>query len=119
MTVPLGFCAGSRVGKSNRYIRIVQPSKSRVGMRFGNWRGAGGVVALLTLALPASAQLTAEQKQTNLTSFETVWSTIRDKHWEKNPGGLDWQAIHEEFRPKMEQAATTEAARGALREMLA
>ncbi len=89
----------------------------------GKWRIAGGLVALLALALPALAQLTAQlttqQKQANLTSFETVWSTIRDKHWEQNPGGLDWQAIHEEFRPKMEQAATMEAARGALREMLA
>ena len=34
-------------------------------------------------------------------------------------GGLDWQAIHEEFRPKVEQAATTEAARDVTREMLA
>jgi carboxyl-terminal processing protease len=77
------------------------------------------LASLLLLAAPVFAQLTAEQKQLNLASFETVWTTIRDKHWDQNPGGLDWPAIHAEFRPKVEQAVTTEAARGAMREMLA
>jgi carboxyl-terminal processing protease len=62
--------------------------------------------------------LTAEQKQANLASFEFVWSTIRDTHWEQNPGGLDWQAIHEEYRPRAEAVGSTEAARTVMREML-
>lgn len=41
--------------------------------------------AFLTCALAFS--LTPEQKQENLDSFEYVWKTIRDKHWEKNPAG--------------------------------
>jgi carboxyl-terminal processing protease len=104
-------------GKSNRYIRIVQPTKSRAGAaRASNsWRAA---LALILLSSPLFAQLTAEQKQANLASFETVWSLIRDKHWETNPGGLDWQAIHAEYRPRIEAAASTEAARGIMREMI-
>ncbi len=70
------------------------------------------------LVLPAAAQAPPEQKQANLASFEFVWTTIRDQHWDKNPGGLDWQAIGAEFRPRVEQAATGEAAREILREML-
>jgi carboxyl-terminal processing protease len=62
---------------------------------------------------------TKDQKRLNIDSFEKVWTTIRDKHWEKNPGGLDWQAIHSEFRPKIEAAASMESARGVMREMLA
>ena len=77
-----------------------------------------GFAGLLLLGAPAFAQLTADERQLNLASFETVWSTVRDKHWEKNPGGLDWEAIHAEFRPQLEQAASTEAARGVMREML-
>jgi carboxyl-terminal processing protease len=69
-------------------------------------------------ALPLLAQLPAEHKL-DLDSFEKVWSTIRDKHWEKNPGGLDWQKVHDEFRPRVEQAATRDEARAAMREMLA
>jgi len=75
-------------------------------------------LALILLASPALAQLTAEQKQANLASFETVWTTIRDKHWETNPGGLDWQATHAEYRPRVEAAASTEAAREVMREMI-
>ena len=75
-------------------------------------------LVLFLLSVPAFAQLTAEQKQLNLASFETVWSTIRDKHWEQNPGGLDWQAIHDEYRPQLEAADSTDAARAVMREMI-
>src|SRR5665213_1264706 len=97
-------------GKSNRYIRIVEPTKSRAGTGLAA-NPACAALALILFASPLFAQLTAEQKQANLASFETVWTTIRDKHWETNPGGLDWQAIHAEYRPRVEAAASTEAAR--------
>src|SRR6266849_1771916 len=52
-------------------------------------------------------------------SFEKVWSTIRDKHWQTKPGGLDWNAIHDEFRPRAEKAATADEMRAVMRGMLA
>ncbi len=76
---------------------------------------------VLLLALPLCAPVSAQSpqdRQLNLDSFEKVWTTIRDKHWEKNPGGLDWQAIHAEFRPKVEQAKNIDEVRGILKEML-
>ena len=98
--------------------------KSRVdGRQNPAWRLRGILILVLfqcvLLQGVAFAQPAADQKQRNIASFEAVWSTIRDKHWEKNPGGLDWQAIHQEFRPKVERAATQEAARQVMREMLA
>ena len=75
-------------------------------------------IALILASVPLYGQLTGAQKQLNVDSFETVWSTIRDKHWEKNPGGLDWQAVHDEFRPKIEKTETMEDVRAVLREML-
>ena len=104
-------------GKSNRYIRIVQPTKSRAGTGVAA-NPACAALALILLSSPVFAQLTAEQKQANLASFETVWTTIRDKHWETKPGGLDWEAIHAEYRPRVEAAPTTEAARAIMREMI-
>ena len=59
-----------------------------------------------------------DSRQLNIDSFEKVWTTIRDKHWEKNPGGLDWQAIHEEFRPRIEKAKNIDEVRTILNEML-
>src|ERR1700742_2599648 len=81
---------------------------------------SGFCLLVVYLAASAFAQtpLTAEQKQLNIDSFEKVWTTVRDKHWEKNPGGLDWQAIHEEYRPRIDRAKTTGEARVIMSEML-
>src|SRR5580693_8548681 len=82
----------------------------------------------ILLAIPAWPQIGAvvaapqdpqgQARQLNIDTFEKVWSTIRDKHWEQNPGGLNWQAIHEEFRPRIEKAANIEEVRTALKDML-
>ena len=76
------------------------------------------LAGLLVFCGSLAAQLTPEQKELNSASFEKVWTTIRDKHWQKNPGGLDWQAIHDEFRPKIDQAESNDQARALIREML-
>jgi carboxyl-terminal processing protease len=68
------------------------------------------------LAPPFPAQTRAHQLDVD--SFEKVWTTIRDKHWEKKPGGLDWEAIHAEFRPRIDKAQNTDEVRALLREML-
>jgi carboxyl-terminal processing protease len=62
--------------------------------------------------------LTAEQRQRNLESFEFVWQTIRDKHWDPKLGGLDWKAVHDEYRPQMEKAITAAQCRQILNEMI-
>jgi len=77
-------------------------------------RALAGVVFF---ALAVQAQ--PDEKQLNIDSFEKVWKTIRDKHWETNPGGLDWNAIHAEFRPQIDAADSTERAREIMRQMLA
>lgn len=72
-----------------------------------------------SLAQLQSAPFTRAEKQLQIDSFETVWSTIRDNHWEIRPGGLDWQAIHDEYRPRVDRAETSDQVRGIMREMLA
>ena len=37
--------------------------------------------------------LTAEQRRLAAESFEYVWTTVRDKHWDPKLGGLDWQGM--------------------------
>ncbi len=72
---------------------------------------------IATLGLPAPTT-TPSDRQLNIDTFEKVWTTIRDKHWEKNPGGLDWQAIHEEYRPRIDKAANIDQVRDILKDML-
>ena len=77
-------------------------------------------ICLLGVSLRAqpAPELTSQQREVNIASFEKVWTTVRDKHWETRPGGLDWQAIHAEFRPRIEKAETIDQARSVIREML-
>ena len=56
--------------------------------------------------------------QKDVESFEYVWKTVRDKHWQKNPAGLDWQKVHAEVRPLIEKAPDRETARDIMQQML-
>jgi carboxyl-terminal processing protease len=67
---------------------------------------------------PAPA-LTEEQVQLNLESFDMVWQTIRDKHWDPELGGIDWQAVSDELRPQVAAATTMTEARSTMQEMIA
>jgi len=73
--------------------------------------------AILAVAVCAFA-LTPEQRRLNIDSFEYVWKTVRDKHWQTEPGGLDWQAVHDELRPAIEKADSMDAARAVMGDML-
>ena len=63
------------------------------------------------IAAPAQVALTPPQRSANIESFEKVWTTVRDKHWDPKPGGLDWQAAYDELRPKIEAAKNMDEAR--------
>ena len=74
----------------------------------------------ILLAIPAWPQIGAvvappqdpqgHARQLNIDTFEKVWTTIRDKHWQKDPGGLDWQAVHAEFYPRIVDAKSDDEA---------
>jgi len=66
----------------------------------------------------SSATLTTEQRDLNARSFDVVWQTVRDKHWDAKLGGVDWDAVREELRPKVIEAKTLEDARAVMQEML-
>jgi len=81
-------------------------------------RGAALLAAGFVAATSLAFALTPKERQLNIDSFEYVWAAIHDKHWEAKPGGLDWQAVHDELRPKIEKADTMAAARAVLNDML-
>lgn len=65
-----------------------------------------------------AADLTKQQQKLNLESFEKVWKTIKENHWDPKLGGLDWQAIYKEFRPKVEKSTSQAEFRKVLKSML-
>jgi carboxyl-terminal processing protease len=74
------------------------------------------------VAKPSSSStpetLTASQRAKNVEAFDVVWKTIRDKHFDPKLGGLDWQAVHDKLRPRVEQAATMKDARAIINEAI-
>jgi len=95
-------------------------------------RQLAGLVVWLTLVAHSSVraqepdprqatkprELTAAQRTKNVESFEFVWKTIRDKHFDPKLGGLDWQAVHDTVRPKVEAATTMKDARAVISEAI-
>ena len=74
---------------------------------------------ILFSGIAAAGELSPAQKQLNIASFEKVWTTVRDTHWDPKLGGIDWQAAHDDFRPAVERAANMTEARAAMTGMLA
>jgi carboxyl-terminal processing protease len=71
----------------------------------------------LFVALGVAAD-SSDQHTLNIESFEFIWTTIRDQYWDPTFGGLNWQAVHDELRPRMEHTSTMPEARHVMREMI-
>jgi carboxyl-terminal processing protease len=65
-----------------------------------------------------SADLTPAQRLLHVQSFDHVWNTVRESHWDPKLGGVDWQAVRDELRPRLEKATTRDEARDILSAML-
>ncbi|HZS52005.1 MAG TPA: S41 family peptidase [Bryobacterales bacterium] len=82
---------------------------------------AGGLWLFAPMAAAqdrAAAVFHSEPQSRNLRSFDYIWTTIRDKHWDPKLGGLDWQSVRDELRPRVEKTATPAEARPILQEMI-
>lgn len=58
-------------------------------------------------------------KDAAVASFDEAWTTIQDSYYDPTFGGLDWDGVRASLRPKVIAAPDAEAARAAIREMLA
>ena len=36
-------------------------------------------------------------------SFDMVWNTVHESHWDESFGGLDWEAVRDSYRPKVKR----------------
>ncbi len=64
------------------------------------------------------AVLTARQTELNLQSFDMVFETIRDKHYDETLQGVDWVAAGAELRPQVAEATTMNEARIPMMELI-
>src|SRR5262245_36977589 len=129
----LGLCRGGSTPRSdgpsrpNRGAHSTTPRK-RPRLLWLLLCGVLACLALLTLARTSGAkkdsspvvktELAAAQRQKNLESFDVAWKTIRDNHFDPKLGGVNWQAVRTELRPRVEKARSMDEARAVMGEML-
>ena len=84
----------------------------------GRWRST----VLLCVALFAGAGVAApaqDWRATALASFDDAWQTINESFYDPTFGGVDWEGVRKELRPRIASATSMNDARDVIREMLA
>ena len=76
-----------------------------------NSTAASAATTTTTTTTPARAVRPVE-------TFDAVWTTVRDSHFDKTLNGVDWIAIREELRPQAINAASQDELRAVLLDML-
>lgn len=51
-------------------------------------------------------------------TFDAVWTTVRDEHFDVTLNGVDWDAVRDELRPRAERASSAAELRAVLGDML-
>ncbi|MHC4811296.1 MAG: S41 family peptidase, partial [Planctomycetota bacterium] len=60
----------------------------------------------------------ADRLAEHLASFDQIWRTVREKHWDIDAIGEDWDAAHARLRPQVAEAGSDDAARAVMLELL-
>ncbi len=69
--------------------------------------------------LPLKAQtVKADKTELRRQTFEKVWNTVNEKHFDPNFGGVDWQKMREVYQPKAAAAKSDAEFYTVLRQML-
>jgi carboxyl-terminal processing protease len=65
-----------------------------------------------------ASRLSPERIELNVESFDVVWTAVRDRHWDPDLAGVDWQAVRDEIRPQVGEAETMPKARALIQSAL-
>ena len=73
---------------------------------------------LFTILLVCTTALACNTGYRNMHSFETVWQTVDQVHFDPTFGGIDWKATHEQYKPQIAAARNTEESLTLINQML-
>jgi carboxyl-terminal processing protease len=79
---------------------------------------SGFAVVNAQTPVTAVVETKPEFTQVRLDSFNKVWNTINEKHYDPTFGGVDWNKVRETYLPKAEAARSDEDFHAVLRQML-
>ena len=105
-------------GTQRQRVDFLPMTRSRIATLLCLLIFVGGCAGKKSPARESKRPLDKAQRQANVESFDRVWTAIRDEHWDPKLGGLDWNAVRDELRPKVEQAKTMAEAREVMEDMI-
>jgi carboxyl-terminal processing protease len=83
-------------------------------------RPARNLAALIAAAAAIAAAPAGQSwRGPALASFDEAWQAIHDTYYDPTFGGLDWAGVRAELRPRAAAAASPDAVRSVIRDMLA
>lgn len=76
--------------------------------------------AACLFAIPAGAQAVPPyDRALELASFDTAWARVRDTYYDRSMRGLDWSALRDSLRPRVERGTSRQDTRAAITSLLA
>ena len=63
--------------------------------------------------------ISADRVAEHVESFEYIWNSVKEKHWDPDLNGVDWDQARADLLPRVENAKTDQEARIAMNELLA
>jgi hypothetical protein len=69
-------------------------------------------------AAPKLTSTSVISNEENLAVFEAVWNTVDRTYFDPDFGGLDWDAVHDEYEPRVAAAGDEETLYQLLNQML-
>lgn len=67
---------------------------------------------------PSRVTLSEESRAVQMESFDTVYETVRDRHWDEARVGAAWRASYEALRPRLQTVNSQREARVLMNELL-
>ncbi len=75
-------------------------------------------VGFLNLAIHSQEFAVSPSTDPNVQSFNLVWQTIRESHWDSSKVGKNWEVAYSRLLPQVQAARSTTAVRKVMNELL-
>lgn len=70
------------------------------------------------VAVATAPQVAADVREVRQKTFEKVWTTVNEKHYDPTFGGVDWKKVRDQYEPRATAAVSEKDFHDVLRQML-
>tara|TARA_R110000737_G_scaffold2923_18_gene10192 strand:+ start:342382 stop:343800 length:1419 start_codon:yes stop_codon:yes gene_type:complete len=109
----------SLLKRPSTYARVLAISATTLGLCAGiAITGCATDSSKNTSMNQARTEISQDRLASHIESFEYVWNSVKEKHWDPDLNGVDWDQAHADLLPKIQQAESDSEARQVINELL-